>query len=603
MTTTVERQKREHVPKESTWNLNDLYPNELVFEGELVSVQDDVATVLAYKGKLGMNARELLGGIKTYETLMKRVIHVMTYANLQFRVDGADPANQARASRAGAAYAKINALLAFFEPELLTIPKGTIEQFLREETGLTPYRKMLDDILEKKEFTLSEEVESAIAALGEVLDAPYRIYEISKSADLAFESIKDGAGNTFAMSETLYEDKYEMTADTTIRRRAYDSFVQTLSQYKNTYAAGYETEVTKQTAIAKLRGYASVTDMLLQEQQVTKTMYENQLDIIQKELAPHMRKYARLKQKEYGLEKMMFADLKAPLDPAYNPEISMDEAKNMIVDALAILGPEYESIMRKGLNERWVDYADNIGKQSGAFCASPYQVHPYILISWTDEMRGVFTLAHELGHAGHFYLAGKKQNLFNTNVSRYVVEAPSTLNELLLAEHLLENADDKRMKRWIISQVLGTYYHNFVTHLLEGEFQRRIYTLAEAGTPLTAAVLCEQKQTVIADFWGDTVHIDEGAGLTWMRQPHYYMGLYPYTYSAGLTIATTTLQKIKSEGQPAIDRWINVLKTGGSVTPLGLTQKAAVDMTDPATIKAAVDYVGGLIDQLEALAE
>jgi len=226
-------------------------------------------------------------------------------------------------------------------------------------------------------------------------------------------------------------------------------------------------------------------------------------------------------------------------------------------------------------------------------------VHPYILITWTDNMRGAFVLAHELGHAGHLYLAGKNQTLANTRPSTYFVEAPSTLNELLLANHLTEKTDDPRMKRWIVSQLLGTYYHNFVTHLLEGEFQRRVYTLAEKGTPLTESVLTRQKVEALEDFWGDAVTFDEGAGLTWMRQPHYYMGLYPYTYSAGLTVSTAVAQKIRTEGQPAVDRWLDVLRSGGTMKPLDLIKKADVDMTKTDTIKLAVDFVGSLVDELE----
>lgn len=214
-------------------------------------------------------------------------------------------------------------------------------------------------------------------------------------------------------------------------------------------------------------------------------------------------------------------------------------------------------------------------------------------------MRGAFVLAHELGHAGHFYLAGENQSLVNTEPSTYFVEAPSTLNELLLADHMIANTDDKRMKRWVITQLLETYYHNFVTHLLEGEFQRRVYSLAESGTPLTEDVLTGQKSETLQNFWGDAVEIDEGAGLTWMRQPHYYMGLYPYTYSAGLTISTAVAGKIREEGTPAVDRWLSVLKAGGTMKPLELAQKAGVDMSNPEAIREAVAYVGKLVDELE----
>lgn len=470
---------------------------------------------------------------------------------------------------------------------------------MESESGLKTYEKMLTDLIETGKYKLSPEIEEVLAALDEVHSAPFMTYERSKTADMVFPSITDEEGNELPMSEALYEDRYEIDARTDIRKKAYEAFIETFEQYKNTYAATYATEVTKQVTMARLRGYESVTDMLLEGQQVTKDMYHNQLDVILKELAPHMRKLAKVKQADYNLDKMHFRDLKAPIDPDFNPETNYEQTKETILHALQILGPEYTNIMEKAFDEGWIDRSDNIGKQTGAFCASPYGVHPYILITWTDMMRGAFTLAHELGHAGHFYLAGENQSLVGTRPSTYFVEAPSTLNELLLAEHLLEQTDDPRMKRWIISQLLDTYYHNFVTHLLEAAFQRRVYALAEAGTPLTAEVLCAQKKEVIEHFWGDAVEIDDGAGLTWMRQPHYYMGLYPYTYSAGLTVSTLVMQKIKKEGRPAVEGWLDVLKAGGTLKPLDLIKKAGVDMSNPDAIKEAVDYVASLVDMLD----
>lgn len=595
----MERRTRSMVPEQETWDLTDLFESEITFEAELVSLEDDVHTVLEYKSKLGRDKETLLGAIKTLEAFEERMIQVGTYAMLCISADGSDAENQALYAKTFSILTKIEAKLAFFVPEILTIPEETITAFIKNDPGLTGYKKMLQEILDKKPYTLSAELEETIAALGEVLGAPHMLYERSKSSDFDFKPIEIEDGKVIAMSESLYEDKYEMSADTEIRRKTYNSFISTLDQYKNTFAANYQTEVNKQLALSKLRGYSSVTDMLLQDQLVTKEMYENQLTIIQKELAPHMRRFAKLIKDDYRLDELHFYDLKAPLDPDYNPEITFDKAKNMIIEGLSVMGDEYKEIMTKGLNEGWIDYADNIGKQSGAFCASPYGSHPYILLTWTDQMRGVFTLAHELGHAGHFYLANKHQSLLNTDVSTYFVEAPSTLNELLLAEYLLKNTDDKRMKRWIISQLMGTYYHNFVTHLLEGEFQHRIYDLAEKGIPLTADILCQQKSEAIANFWGDTVTLDDGAGLTWMRQQHYYMGLYPYTYSAGLTISTAVLQNIKKDKHTAVDNWLKVLKAGGSLKPLELTKIAGVDMLNKDTLRQAVQYVGGLIDQLE----
>ncbi|WP_106498079.1 oligoendopeptidase F [Lentibacillus sp. Marseille-P4043] len=598
-TTSAKRLQRSEVSIEQTWDLSDLFSSEKTWEDELTAIQSDIHNVTNYKGKLGTDADTLFNGLTTLENMEKRIIRVATYANLRASADGSNPENQANSAKVSSMLATIGAELSFFDSELLTLPKATIEQFMQEKTELKTFEKKLTDLQEKKPYTLAPEIEETLAALSEVHDAPYMIYQRSKSSDMEFASIQDEDGNELPMSAALYEDRYEFTADTGVRRQAYQSFTNTLNQYKNTYAATYATEVTRQVTMSRLRGYESVTDMLLHGQQVTQEMYHNQLDVIQKELAPHMRKFAKLKQQDLGLEEMRYCDLKAPLDPEFNPKTTYEEATSTIVEALKVMGPEYSEIIKKGINDRWVDRSDNVGKANGAFCSSPYGVHPYILVTWTDMMRGTFILAHELGHAGHFYLAGKNQSLVNTRPSTYFVEAPSTLNELLLANHLIEKSDDKRMKRWVISQLLGTYYHNFVTHLLEGEFQRRIYALAEAGTPLTASVLCQQKKETIENFWGDTVKVDEGAGLTWMRQQHYYMGLYPYTYSAGLTVSTAMAQMIQEEGKPAVDRWLNVLKLGGTMKPLDLIKQAGVDMSKPDAIRNAVAYVGNLVDELE----
>lgn len=596
---TTNRLKRQDVSEEQTWDLTDLFTSDQAWESELEAIEADIQTVTVHKGTLGSNSDVLLQAFVAIDTFETRMIKVATYASLKLNADGTDANNQRDTAKVGAVFAKLGAELSFIESELLTLSNQTIERFLLENPRLQTYEKMLTDISEKKPFTLAPELEEAFAALSELHDAPYMIYERSKSSDMVFDPIQDSNGNKLPMSFALYEDRYELSSDTDLRRKANASFVKTLKQYKNTYAATYATEVTKQVTMARLRKYDSVTDMLLQPQQVTQDMYHNQLDVIQKELAPHMRKYAQLKKQQLGVDELRFCDLQAPLDPTYNPETTYEEATSIILEALQVMGPEYQEIMEKAINERWIDHSDNIGKSTGAFCASPYGVHPYILMTWTDTMRGAFVLAHELGHAGHFYLAGKKQAYVNTRPSTYFVEAPSTINELLLAEHLLEKTDDKRMKRWVIDQLLGTYYHNFVTHLLEGEFQRRVYDLAESGTPLTASVLSEQKKEVLENFWGDTVVIDEGASLTWMRQPHYYMGLYPYTYSAGLTVSTAVAQKIKSEGKHAVDDWLNILKAGGTKKPLELIKEIGIDMSKPNAIQEAVAYVGTLIEALE----
>ncbi|HDR8184814.1 TPA: oligoendopeptidase F [Bacillus thuringiensis] len=593
------RHIRAEVPTELTWDLSDLFESDKDWETALRVLTDDIKKLDAFKGQLHTSPTTLLHCLLLEEELLMKLTKLYSYANLKESTDRTNPVIQANSSKISALWTKVHTALSFIHNEILSFDEGTIEKYLAEETKIEPFRKSLLDILQKRKHTLSPETEEALAALGEVHSSPYKIYGMTKLADMDFTSIQDEQGNELPVSFALFESKYEFSPSADIRRKAYSSFVSTLKRYKNTVATTYATEVKKQVTLSRLRKFESVTHMLLEPQKVPLEMYNNQLDIIYKELAPHMRRFADLKKKVLGLDQMLFCDLHAPLDPEFNPTITYKEAGKLIQDSLKVLGDEYSSIIQKGFKERWVDLADNVGKSTGAFCSSPYGSHPYILITWQNTMRGCFTLAHEFGHAGHFYLANKNQRIMNVRPSMYFVEAPSTMNELLLAQHLLATTDDKRMRRWVILQLLGTYYHNFVTHLLEGEYQRRVYTLADEGEALTATTLTEIKTNVLSTFWGNSVEIDEDAGLTWMRQPHYYMGLYSYTYSAGLTASTAVAQMIKEEGQPAVDRWLDVLRAGGTMKPLELMKHAGVDMSKPDAIRRAVSYVGSLIDELE----
>ncbi|GEL06634.1 oligoendopeptidase F [Salisediminibacterium halotolerans] len=589
---------RSEIPTEQTWDLRDLFADQQAWETEVEAIPAVLEQVKAYKGKIAESAEMLLGVLKESDKLQERFTKVLTYAHLSESADGSDPLNQANAARAASLQAKVSAETSFIKSEILQLSDQHIAECIVVEPELAEFQKQLDDLLETQPYRLSPEAENVLAAFTEVHQAPFMIYERSKSSDLHFPSFTTSAGTEYPLTFNTFAN-YETSADTEVRRKAYKTFYEALANYQNTYAAALATEIKKEVVESRLRGYDSVTDMLLHKQDVTQDMYHRQLDTIQEELAPHMRRFAKLKQRVLGLEEMTYADLKAPIDPDNSPAMTYDEAGELVLEALKPMGDEYMDFMKQGVHNRWVDYANNHGKRSGAFCSSPYGVHPYILVTWNNSMQDAFTLAHELGHAGHFSLAGRYQRISNTRPSMYFIEAPSTMNEMLLSQHILSKYDDPAMRRWVILQSLGTYYHNFVTHILEGELQRRIYKKADEDVPITTDILNGEKKALLEDFWGDAVTIDDDAGLTWMRQPHYYMGLYPYTYSAGLTASTAAAQKFKTEGQPAIDRWLETLKAGGTLKPQELMQKAGVDMTTKEPIQEAVAYVGSLVDELE----
>jgi len=592
------RLTRAEVPAELTWNLTDIYPDEDAWEAAMAAAEGEIGSVTKYEGKLAEGAATLLACLEAQEELRKCLIPVMSYASLNLSADGTSPSAQAAAARVGALMAKMQAATSFVRTEALSLPEGTLERYLAEEPGLESFRRMIEQLLEEKPHVLSAETEVALAALSEVLNAPSTVYQRSKSSDMTFEPVTDKDGNQLPMSFAGYEGRYERSADVTLRRNAFASFTKGLKAYKNTYAATWATEVKKNVVLARLRGYKSAIDMILSGQEVTQEVYDNLHDIILTELAPHMRRYAELRKRVLGLDRLLYCDIEAPLDPGFSPETTYEAASEVILRGLSVLGQEYTAIIAEGLKSRWIDRADNIGKSTGAFCNSVYGVHPYILITWTGNMRNALTLSHELGHAGHGVMAQRYQRLSNTRTSMFFIEAPSTINELLVGNDILGRSTDARMRRWVMMQFLMTYHHNFVRHLIEGELQRRIYAMAEKGRPVTETVLSRVQGEILEEFWGDTVEVDDGARLTWMRQPHYYRGLYPYTYSAGLTIGTAVAGAIREEGEPAVERWLAVLKSGGTKKPIELAAMAGVDMTKPDPIRKAVAYVGSLIDEV-----
>ena len=462
---------------------------------------------------------------------------------------------------------------------------------------------MLKDMLERKKYQLHPEAERVLAAVSPTLDAPYQMYEITKLADMQFDNFEVD-GKEYPLGYSLFEDDYEYDNRTDVRRAAFDAFSKKIRQYVNVTAMAYNTTVCHEKLMADLRGYDSVYDMLLFPQKVERELYDRQIDLIMEKLAPHMRKYAKLIQRVHKLDKMTYADLKLPIDPEYVPKVTIEESKEYIMKGLSILGEDYVDMIQEAYDKRWVDFAQNQGKSTGGFCASPYGRGSFILLSWNERMSDVFTLAHELGHAGHFRLCNGAQSIFDTNVSSYFVEAPSTMNELLMAHYLLKTSDDKRFRRFVLSNMVSnTYYHNFVTHLLEAAYQREVYKIIDEGGSVQADVLNRIMKDTLTKFWGDAVELTEGAELTWMRQPHYYMGLYSYTYSAGLTIATQVCKRIENEGQTAVDDWKKVLTAGSTKTPMELAKMAGVDISTDAPLLDTIETIGSMIDEIISLTD
>lgn len=592
--------ERKDVDPNLTWDLSAIYKTEEAFQNDVERMKELSQKIeKEYKGKL-TTAENINNCLDEFRKLYEIITLTANYSELAVSVDYTNNENQDKNFKLMNLIAEIDSKLSFVDSEIIEAEDRVLEEAMKLSKENSNFLK---EKRRNKAHALHPEAERVIAALSETLEAPYKVYEQAKHADMDFKTF-DVNGNTYPLGYALYENNYEYEKDPVVRRAAFNAFSNKLREYENTTATAYQLQVQKEKTLATLRGFDSVIDSLLFPQNVSRDLYDRQIDLIMEKLSPHMRKYARLIKKVHGLEEMTFADLKIAIDPEYDPDVTVEESKKYIENALAVLGDDYLDVVKRAYSERWVDFAQNKGKSTGGFCASPYGSHSYILLSWSEKMAEVFTLAHELGHAGHFTLCNAEQNIFDTNVSTYFVEAPSTMNELLMANYLLTTSDDKRFRRWVLSSMISnTYYHNFVTHLLEAAYQREVYKVIDAGGSVQAETLSKIKKDVLEKFWGDDVKIIEGAELTWMRQPHYYMGLYSYTYSAGLTIGTEVSKRILKEGQPAIDDWRAVLKAGSTKTPVELAKMAGVDITTDKPLLDTIDYIGSIIDEIVKLTE
>ena len=588
---------RKDVPELEKWNLNDLFNSDEQFYDILDNVLNQSKSFnQQYKGKIS-DAKMIKKVLSEFENILIQLDRLGNYAELRLSVDTANTDAQTLSAKLSTNYGKISSQLSFVESEILMLPEEVIKQAI-EESDVPHY---LEKLIESKPYQLSPEVEQVMASLSSTFQSAYELYGTTKMLDIAFESFEHN-NVTYPMDYATFENEYEDNANPEFRQKSFKSFSDALKKYQHTTAATYNQHVQQEKIEADLRGYDSVIDYLLHDQEVTREMYDRQIDVIMSDLAPVMQKYAKLLQRIHGLDKMRFEDLKVSVDPSYEPEISIEDSKQYIHGALNVLGEDYIQMGEQAYSDRWIDFAQNKGKDTGAYCASPYYTHSYVFISWTGKMTETFVLAHELGHAGHFTLAQQHQNLLDSEASMYFVEAPSTMNEMLMANYLFSNSEDPKFKRWVIGSILSrTYYHNMVTHLLEAAYQREVYRKVDNGESLTAPVLNNIMRDVYEQFFGDAVELTDGTELTWMRQPHYYMGLYSYTYSAGLTIGTVVSQKIKQEGQPAVDAWLETLKAGGSQSPIELAKIAGVDITTDAPLKATIKYISDLVNEAEQL--
>ena len=594
----MEQKHRSEFPENELWDLTALYQDQEDFLRAIEKAREDIQKfVRDYQGKLS-TFEDFERAFAELEQIYIQISHIGNYGFMPQTTDFGDESFAQIAQAAMEFETESNVALSFFDDALVGADEAVLEK-LGQEPHLT---SAIRQAKIKKAHYLGADVEKALTNLGEVFYSPQDIYTKMRAGDFAMSDFEVD-GKVYKNSFVTYENFYQNHENAEIREKAFRSFSEGLRQHQNTAAAAYLAQVKSEKLLADMKGYDSVFDYLLAEQEVDRSMFDRQIDLIMSEFAPVAQKYLKHVAKVNGLEKMTFADWKLDLDSELNPEVSIDDAYELVMKSVEPLGQEYCQEVARYKEERWVDFAANAGKDSGGYAADPYRVHPYVLMSWTGRMSDVYTLIHEIGHSGQFIFSDNHQSYFNAHMSTYYVEAPSTFNELLLSDYLERQFDNPRQKRFALAHRLtDTYFHNFITHLLEAAFQRKVYTLIEEGGTFGASKLNAIMKEVLTDFWGDAVEIDDDAALTWMRQAHYYMGLYSYTYSAGLVISTAGYLHLKNDENGAHD-WLELLKSGGSKTPLESAMIIGADISTDKPLRDTIQFLSDTVDQIIAYSE
>ena len=594
----MEQKHRSEFPENELWDLTALYQDQEDFLRAIEKAKEDIQKfVRDYQDKLS-TFEDFERAFAELEQIYIQISHIGNYGFMPQTTDF-DDENFAQIAQAAMEFeTEANVALSFFDDALVGADEAVLEK-LGQEPHLT---SAIRQAKIKKAHYLGADVEKALTNLGEVFYSPQDIYTKMRASDFAMADFEVD-GKVYKNSFVTYENFYQNHENAEIREKAFRSFSEGLCQHQNAAAAAYLAQVKSEKLLADMKGYDSVFDYLLAEQEVDRSMFDRQIDLIMSEFAPVAQKYLKHVAKVNGLEKMTFADWKLDLDSELNPEVSIDDAYDLVMKSVEPLGQEYCQEVARYKEERWVDFAANAGKDSGGYAADPYRVHPYVLMSWTGRMSDVYTLIHEIGHSGQFIFSDNHQSYFNAHMSTYYVEAPSTFNELLLSDYLEGQFDNPRQKRFALAHRLtDTYFHNFITHLLEAAFQRKVYTLIEEGGTFGASKLNAIMKEVLTEFWGDAVEIDDDAALTWMRQAHYYMGLYSYTYSAGLVISTAGYLHLKNDENGARD-WLELLKSGGSKTPIESAMIIGADISTDKPLRDTIQFLSGTVDQIIAYSE
>ena len=588
--------ERSTIENKFKWTIDEMYPNEESIEKDIQKVKELIEEVKKYKGILADSEENLFKALNISEETSRILQNLYVYTHMKSHEDTRINKNQGNATKTDMLSTELSMATSYMVPEIIAMDNEKLENYLKTER-LSHYKKYVDDILRLKPHTLNEREEELLAAVADLSGVPENVYDMLSFADLQFPEIEDENGEKVRVTHSNFS-LFLKSKDARVRKDAFEAMYGIYGQYKNTFASTLYGGIKSEIFYAKTRKYESALQGSLFQDNVSVDVYNNLIDAVHENLDT-LNDYIDLKKKFLGLDKINMYDLYVPLTENFDMEISYEKAQKIILEALKPLGEEYLENVKKAFAEGWIDVYGNEGKQGGAYSWGSYDSKSYILMSYKDDLNSLFTLIHEMGHSMHSFYSKNNQPYLYSGYKIFVAEVASTLNELLLINYLLKNAESKEERVYLLNYYLEQFRTTVYRQTMFAEFEKICHGKVEEGEPLTAEDFNNIYYDLNKKYYGESCEVNEEIALEWARIPHFYSNFYVYKYATGFSAASALSKQILEEGESAVSRYKEFLKSGGSEFPLDQLRKAGIDMEKKESVDEALHVFKDLVKQLE----
>jgi len=594
---------RATVDPKYTWKLEDIYPTDADWQKDRDKVKSEIDRLESYKGKLGSSSQTLLEYLKFTSDFNQRYIKVYCYASMKSDQDIRDTKYLGMLQELKQLDPVIGAKMSFAEPELLAIGRETIDRFIKEQKGLEVYKMYLHELMRRKEHMLSEKEERIMALTSSMADGPYSIFKVFSNAELPYPQVKLSTGETVKLDQAGFS-KYRAVSNRADRELVFHTFWSTMKNFQSTMAEQLLANVNTDIFKARARHYSSSLESALDKNNIPVSVYHSLIDNVNKNL-PVFYRYLALRKRMLGLDTLKYSDMYTSVVKDIDLKYSYEEAQKIIVDALSPLGKDYQLVIQKAFNERWLDVYPTTGKRSGAYSqGSVYDVHPYMLLNYNGQYNDVSTAAHELGHTMQSYFSNKTQPFPLADYPIFTAEVASTFNEALLSNYMVNKISDDNVKLSLLMNRLDGFKGTLFRQTQFAEFELKIHEIAEAGQPLTSDVLNKVYGDILKKYYGNdkgVCVIDDLYSIEWAFIPHFYYNFYVYQYATSFTASSALAEKVLTHEKGALDKYLAFLSAGGSDYPIELLKKAGVDMTTSEPFDEAIASMNHIMDEIEAI--